>query len=116
MIISMAPAAAQNNTTSGPNGCPEVPVGPIFLPRQKQRKQSNGTKAEHGCPMGFVRPDGASRCAWLQTGPRTPVDMSAMTQVGKTEMLTFFCLFSPHKLPYQRQANEKVECNKRGFI
>merc|ERR1719348_1286989 len=30
--------------------------------------------------MGFVRPDGASRCAWLQTGPRTPVDMSAMTQ------------------------------------
>ena len=42
---------------------------------------SNGTKAEHGCPMGFVRPDGVSRCAWLQTGPRTPVDMSAMTQV-----------------------------------
>ena len=82
----MAPAAAQNTTTSGPNGCPEVPVGPIFLPRHKSgsgRKQSAGAKAaEHGCPMGFVRPDGASRCAWLQTGPRTPVDMSAMTQVG----------------------------------
>jgi len=79
----MAPAAAQNNTTSGPNGCPEVPVGPIFLPRHKSgsgRKPSNGAKEGHGCPMGFVRPDGASRCAWSKTGPRTPVDMSAMTQ------------------------------------
>ena len=80
----MAPAAAQNNTAPGPNGCPEVPVGPIFLPRQKPgKKQSTaGPKGEHGCPMGFVRPDGASRCTWLQAGPRTPVDLSNMTQVS----------------------------------
>merc|ERR1719500_2649453 len=37
--------------------------------------------------MGFVRPDGASRCAWLQTGPRTPVDMSAMMQGPHTLQL-----------------------------
>merc|ERR1711936_472748 len=54
-IVTMAPAAAQNNTAPGPKG-------------------------EHGCPMGFVRPDGASRCTWLQAGPRTPVDLSNMTQ------------------------------------
>jgi len=53
-------------------------VGPIFLPRGKGVRKSS--KAEHGCPMGFVRPDGASRCTWQKAGPRTPVDMKAMTQ------------------------------------
>jgi cystathionine beta-synthase len=62
-------------------------MGPIFFPRKsRQRKESFKEKserigsAEHGCPMGFVRPDGESRCAWKKTGPRTPVDLAAMKQ------------------------------------
>lgn len=35
---------------------------------------------EHGCPMGFVRPDLESRCKWGLESAKGEVDMSKMTQ------------------------------------
>ena len=56
---------------------PSPPMGPITLSRQR-KKSSTAGKESHGCPMGFVRPDLASRCSWKPN--ETKVDLKNMTQ------------------------------------
>ena len=74
---------APNGETVAPPADLAPAVGPIFLPRNKKsgRKESKpGQDGPHGCPMGFVRPDLPSRCTWRKEGPRTPQDLSTMSQ------------------------------------
>ena len=41
-----------------------VPVGPITAGRGRKKASRQESKDGHGCPLGFVRPDLASRCTW----------------------------------------------------
>ena len=75
----MAPAAAQNNTTPGPNGCPEVPVGPIFLPRHKS---GSGKIRFSGKTQGNTSPDQEGRFPAMERKRSTGVRWGSCDRMG----------------------------------
>jgi len=72
----MSPVAIAEDCVNATPKCPmelKIPVGPITSGRGRKKSLPPSSGKNNGCPMGFVRPDLASRCTWKPNGTKPDI-------------------------------------------